>query len=314
MKRIQYHRYGGPEVLRLEDFNPGQPGKGQILVRVRAAAANAMDWKIRNGDMRVMTGRTFPRGIGNDFAGIVEAIGAGVTRFHPGDEVLGGTSLKGAGAFAERVLADEKSVVLKPADLSYEQAAALPVVGLTAVQALFTKGNLQLGQSVFINGCLGGVGRAAVQIALSHGASVAGSCRATASEAARDLGIAPIVAFDFDPAELKDRFDLILDTPGTLPRRTAHTLLKPGGRIIDIVPTPAKFARSALPGPYQVMISQPVTNDLEQAARLAARGILQIPIARTAPLTEAIPALTDLERHQIPKGGKLIITVQNNAA
>jgi NADPH:quinone reductase-like Zn-dependent oxidoreductase len=308
VKRIQYHRYGGPEVLRLESFEPPRPGKGQVLVRVRAATANAMDWKIRNGEMRVMTGRGFPRGVGNDFAGVVEAVGEGVTRLRAGDAVLGGTTLKGAGAFADMVIAEEKAVVEKPADVSYEEAAAIPIVGLTAFQALLGKGKLQAGQTVFINGCLGGVGRAAAQIAVAYGASVAGSCRTTVAEEARGLGIDPIVGFDFDPAALRGQFDIVLDTPGTLPIQAALTLLRPGGHILDIVPTPLKFARSVLPGPYQVMMGRPVTKDLEDVARLAAQGKLRIPVARTAPLAEAIPALTDLERHHTPKGGKLVIT------
>jgi NADPH:quinone reductase-like Zn-dependent oxidoreductase len=257
VKRLQYHRYGGPDVLRLEDFEPARPGRGEVLVRVKAAAANAMDWKMRNGEMRLMTGRSFPRGIGNDFSGVVEAIGAGVTRLRVGDAVVGGTSLKGAGAFGEMVIAEEKAVVPKPAELSYEQAAAIPVVGITAFQAILGQGNLRAGQAVFVNGCLGGVGRAAAQIAVVSGASVGGSCRATAVAEAHELGIDPVVEPGFDPARLRGRFDLVLDTPGTLSATAARTLLKPGGRIIDIVPTPAKLARSVLPGPYRVMMGRP---------------------------------------------------------
>jgi NADPH:quinone reductase-like Zn-dependent oxidoreductase len=308
MRRIQYHRYGGPEVLRLEHFEPAGPGRGEVLVRVKAAAANAMDWKIRNGELRLMTGRGFPRGLGNDFAGVVEAVGAGVTRVRTGDAVLGGTSLKGAGAFAEMVITAENAIARKPAELSYEQAAALPVVGLTAFQAVLGRGKLRAGQAVFVNGCLGGVGRAAAQIALSAGASVGGSCRATAGAEARELGIAPIVEFGFDPARLEKRFDLVLDTAGTLSVTAARMLLKPGGRIIDIVPSMVKFARSALPGPYRVMIAQPGPDDLDAVVRLAAGGALRIPVARTVALADAIPALTELELHRTPRGGKLVIT------
>lgn len=308
MKRLQYHRYGGPDVLRLEDFEPARPGRDEVLVRVKAAAANALDWKMRNGEMRLLTGRAFPRGFGNDFAGVVEAIGAGVTRLRVGDAVVGGTSLKGAGAFGEMVIAEEKAVVHKPAELSYEQAAAIPVVGITAFQAILGKGNLRAGQAVFVNGCLGGVGRAAAQIALLSGASVGGSCRATAVAEARELGIDPIVEPGFDPARLRGRFDLVLDTPGTLSATAARTLLRPGGRVIDIVPTPAKLARSVLPGPYRVMMGRPSTEDLDEVVGMAARGELRIPVARTVLLADAIPALTELERHGTPKGGKLIIT------
>lgn len=308
MKRIQYHRYGGPEVLRLENFEPPRPGRGEISVRVRAAAANAMDWKIRNGEMRLMTGRGFPRGLGNDFAGVVEAVGEGVTRLRAGDAVLGGTSIKGAGAFADMVIAEEKAVVRKPAELSYEQAAAIPIVGITAFQAVLGKGKLRTGQAVFVNGCLGGVGRTAVQIALNAGASVSGSCRSMVVEEARELGVAPVVGFGFDPAPLAGQFDLVLDTAGTLSAAATRTLLRAGGRAIDIVPSPLKFVRSVVPGPYRVMIAQPSTEDLAEVVGMVAQGRLRIPIARTVPLADAIPVLTELERHRTPKGGKLVIT------
>ncbi|WP_259471490.1 NADP-dependent oxidoreductase [Streptomyces shenzhenensis] len=260
--------------------------------------------------MKVVTGRTFPRGLGHDFAGVVEAVGPGVSRLVVGDEVLGEASIKASGAFAEMVLAEEKGVVKKPSNLSYEEAAALPTVGLTAFQAMAKKGKLQSGQVVFIHGCLGGVGRSAVQIALARGASVGGSCRATAAQDAHDLGIDPIVEFDFDPTVLSRRFDLVLDTADTLPIDAAKKMLKPGGRIISIHPTPANIARSALPGPCSVLIARPVTGDLEEVARAAGRGTLRVPIVRTVPLTEAIAALTEHERNGTPKGGKLIITTE----
>jgi NADPH:quinone reductase-like Zn-dependent oxidoreductase len=308
MKRIQHHEYGGPEVMRLEGFEPAQPSAGEVLVRVRAAAANPMDWKIRSGGMKLVTGSDFPRGVGYDFAGVIEAVGTGVTRLRVGDEVLGGAPFKAGGAFAEMVIAEENGVVKKPAELSFEEAAALPTVGLTAWQALMTKGKLEPSDAVFVHGCLGGVGRAATQIALTHGASVAGSCRAGFAEEARGLGIAPIVDFDFDATALNRRFDIVFDTAGTLPVKTARGLLKAGGRIIDINPTAAKLARSALPGPFTVLIAQPVTADLDAVAQAAGRGTLRLPIARTVPLTEAIAALTELERNHSPKGGKLIIS------
>jgi NADPH:quinone reductase-like Zn-dependent oxidoreductase len=286
------------------------PGLGEVLVRVKAAAANPMDWKIRNGEMKIVTGRKFPRGLGHDFAGIVAAVGDGVSRLRVGDEVLGGASMKAAGAFAEMVVAEEKAVVKKPANLSWEEAAAIPIVGLTAFQAMVNKSKLQAGQAVFIHGCLGGVGRSAAQIAVAHGASVGGSCRGTARQEAHDLGIAPIVEFDFDATKLAGRFDVVLDTAGTLPIRAAQALLKPGGRIIDITPTPAKFVRSALPGPYRLLLAKATVADLEAVAQAAGKGILRLPIARTVPLGKAIAALTELERNRTPKGGKLVITTE----
>ncbi|MEU7890281.1 NADP-dependent oxidoreductase [Microbispora bryophytorum] len=308
MKRIQYHQYGGPEVMRLEAFEPAPLGAGEVLVRVRAAAVNPMDFGIRAGRMKHVTGRRFPRAMGYDFAGVVEAVGDGVTRLHVGDEVLGGTPIKSAGAFADVVVAQEKGVVNKPENLSFEDAAAVPTVGITALQALITKGRLQPGEAVFVHSCLGGVGRSAVQIALAHQATVAGSCRDNSGSEARDLGVDPVVGFGFDPDSLARRFDLVLITAGTLPVKAARTMLKPGGRIVSVLPTPSNLARSVLPGPFQVLIAQPVTEDLEEVARAAGQGALRLPIARTVPLSQAIPALTELERNGTAKRGKLIIT------
>jgi NADPH:quinone reductase-like Zn-dependent oxidoreductase len=310
MKRIQYHEYGGPELMRLEEFEPSAPGKGHVLVRVVAASANPMDWKIRNGALKMMTGRRFPRGLGHDFAGIVEGVGEGVTRFHVGDAVLGAMSLKDSGAFAEIVVADEKQIVAKPAELSYEEAAALPTVGVTALQAVIDKGGLRVGQSIFINGCLGGVGRAATQIARMHGASVGGSCRATAKRDAKALGIAPVVDFDFDPTTLKGKFDLVFDTAGTMPFKAARTLIKPGGRIVDINMTPAKMPRVVFSRAFQAVIAKYTPESLEEVSQAAAQGKLGLPVARAVPLTQAIDALTELERERTPKGGKLVITTQ----
>lgn len=307
VKRIQYHQYGGPEVLRFEDFEPAPLGPDEVLVRVVAAAANPMDWEIREGQLKIMTGRTFPRGYGYDFAGVVETTGAEVARLQVGDEVFGAAPMKTGGAFAEMVVADQIGVVTKPGGVSFEDAAALPTPAVTALQAL-KKGALQPGHGVFVHGALGAVGRNAVQIALSRGAFVAGSCRASATREAQDLGIAPVVDFDFDPVPLTGRFDLVLDTGGTLPYASARTLLAPGGRIFDIKPTPAKFLRSRLSRSFSVMIAQPITADLEEVARLAASGTLRPSIARTVPLSQAIPALTQLEEHRSAKRGKLIIT------
>lgn len=306
MTRIQYHQYGGPEVMRLETFEPRQLGAEDVRVRVRAAAVNPMDFGIRNGAMKMVTGSSFPRGMGYDFAGVVEAVGDGVSRLREGDEVLGGAPMKRSGAFADVVVAEQKGVVHKPAGLSFETAAAIPTVGLTAYQALFTKGKLRQGGAVFVHGSLGGVGRSAVQLALAHGATVSGSCRAGAEEEARDIGIDPVVDFDFDPTTFLHRFDIVLDTADTLPVSTARKMLTRNGCIVSIHPSPANIARSALPGPFHVLITKAVTADLEAVARAAGDGHLQVPIARTVPLSEAIPALTAFEQGGKTRG-KLII-------
>ncbi|SHJ41002.1 NADP-dependent oxidoreductase [Paraburkholderia terricola] len=153
MKRIQYHRYGGHDQMRLEEFTLEEPGTGQVVVRVKAASVNPVDWKVRNGVMKFMTGRRFPRAMGSDFSGVVEAVGQSVLRLKVGDEVLGTAPIKAGGAFADKLVVDE-FVVAKPHALSFEQAATLPIVGVTAWCGLVDKAQLKQGQSVFVHGCL----------------------------------------------------------------------------------------------------------------------------------------------------------------
>ena len=226
MKRIQYLKYGGPEELRLDDVDLPEPARGQIRVQVRAASVNPMDWKIRRGEMKMMTGSRFPRGLGHDFSGVVDAVGSGAKRLKAGDEVFGITSISKAGAFAEYVVADENNVGMKPANVSFEQAAAITVVGITAWSALITKAKLRAGQSILIAGCLGGVGRLALQIAREQGAKVVGSCSTSGLEEALALGADEAVDYRaLDIASYRHRFDVILDTAGAFSLRQCGAML-----------------------------------------------------------------------------------------
>jgi len=307
MKRIQYHRYGGPDVLRYEEFEPGRPGQGQILVRVKAASANPVDYKVRNGMLKLMTGFRFPRAMGSDYAGIVEAVGSAVTRLKVGAEVFGTAALKAGGAFAERIVADEARAVAKPASLSFVQAAALPVIGATAWCGLVQKAHLKSGQSVFIHGCLGGVGRIAVQLAKMLGAQVAGSCRGTELTAARALGVDPVVDFQrFTVDSLKGRFDVVFDTAGSLTLSDGRALIKRGGMVLDINPTLPKIVGSVFTTGHRFLMANPSAAVLASIAEAAAAGKLVVPVGRTVPLSEAIAALTEWEQTGVPKG-KLII-------
>ena len=307
MKRVQYFHYGVPEELRLDETPPPDVGRGQIRVQVRAAAANPMDWKIRRGEMKALTGFRFPRGLGHDFAGAVDAVGPGVERLKVGDEVFGVTSIRQAGAFAEYVVADEKNVGLKPPSLSFEQAAALTIVGLTAWNALVAKARLRAGQSVFITGCLGGVGRSAVQIARMRGANVAGSCSASRREEALALGVGEVVDYRaFDIAPYRRRFDVVFDTAGALSLSQCGAMLKRGGMSLHIVPTPAKLIGCLLPSRHHLVFGNPTPQSLAGIAEAAEQGKLVPAIGRIVPLSEAISAVVELERTGSPKG-KLVI-------
>ena len=238
VRRIEYDRYGEPTVMRLAEFTPRAPRRGEVLVRVAAAAANAMDWKIRRGEMRLMTGRRFPRGVGQDLSGTVVQVGPGVQTFVVGDAVFGAVGMA-AGAFAEVAVVKAKNLARKPDGVSFEQAAALPVVGLTALRAL-DRAAITAGRRVFVNGALGGVGQAAVQLARARGALVSGSVRDVRSPAAAASGMEIVVGFDVDPDVFDHEFDLVLDTAGTLPLATTLRLLAPRGRALDIVPAPRR--------------------------------------------------------------------------
>ncbi|MBO0843002.1 MAG: NADP-dependent oxidoreductase [Nocardioides sp.] len=306
MQRIQYHEYGGPEVLRLEEFEPRRPGRGEVLVRIKAAAANPLDFGVRRGLMRPITGSSFPRGYGHDFSGVVAEVGPGVTAFRPGGEVFGGMYPRPSGAYAEMGVVSAKHIVHKPAGLSFEAAATIPTIGVTARQAVLDKGRLQPGQSIFVTGCLGGVGRTAVQVALAHGGVVAGSCRDSKASEARALGVDPVAGFDLDPASFTG-LDVVVDAAHTLSKRDALTMLKRSGRFVDIHPTPLKMLRSLLPGRHKTLFGSWRTADLVALADAGASGEMDFPVARTVPLADAIAALHELETQGTPKGGRLVV-------
>jgi NADPH:quinone reductase-like Zn-dependent oxidoreductase len=213
MKAIVRETYGSPDVLELRDVAIPVPGDGSVLIRVRAASVNALDWHLLRAEpslVRMMAGLRKPRtqGMGADAAGVVEAVGKNVSRLRPGDEVFG----TGDGAFAEYLVADEKKLALKPANVTFEQAAALPVAGISALQALRDKGRVQPGQEVLINGAAGGVGTFAVQIARAFGASVTGVCSTRNVEMVRALGATRVIDYtQEDFTRGKVRYDVILD-------------------------------------------------------------------------------------------------------
>jgi NADPH:quinone reductase-like Zn-dependent oxidoreductase len=307
MQRIQYHRYGGPEQMRLEEVAVPVPGRGQIRVNVRAASANPADWSVRAGNLRMISGRKFPRGMGHDFAGVVDALGLGATRHAIGEEVVGIQSIRCAGAFAEYLVIDQKAAFPKPPTMSFEEAAALPMTGVTAWSAVVDKAKVKAGQSVFITGCLGGVGRAAAQIALMHGAEVSGNCSASGREEALALGLHEAVDYrTFEPADYQNRFDAVIDPAAALSVQECNSMLKYGGVAVHVV-FPFRKVVAALTSPrHQLASGRPTPTHMAAVAEAANSGKLAPKIARTVPLSGAIDALTELETKGTPKG-KLVI-------
>src|SRR5947208_2583707 len=239
MKAIVYHSYGAADVLKLEDIQQPIPKDDQVLIKVRAAALNPLDWRMMKGvplPFRVMMRMRTPSiaqpiGIGRDVAGVVEAIGKDVTQFKIGDEVFGNCEA----AVAEYACVKTSALVDKPEALTFEQAAAIPVAGLTALQGLRDKGRVQAGQQVLINGAAGGVGTFAVQVAKSLGAEVTGVCSATNVEMVLSIGADKVIDYtQEDFTKGMERYDVILECVGNKPFSECRSVLKPEGRYIIV--------------------------------------------------------------------------------
>ncbi|MGA2384702.1 MAG: NAD(P)-dependent alcohol dehydrogenase [Gemmatimonadales bacterium] len=235
MKAIVYRSYGSPDVLRYEEVEKPTPADDEVLIRIRAAAANPMDYHLMGGAylMRLMTGLLKPKPTcpGADLAGEVEAVGRNVTRFRPGDPVFGGARR----AFAEYACAAENRLAAKPANLSFEQAAAIPVAGLTALQGLRDKGRLQPGQRVLVNGAAGGVGTFAVQIAKAFGAVVTGVCSAKSADLVRSIGADGIIDYARDDfTRGAQRYDLLFDGVGNRPLSACRRVMTPKGTFVAV--------------------------------------------------------------------------------
>lgn len=236
MRAVVHHRYGSPDVLELVELERPTPADDEVLVRVRATSVNATEWYslVSIPLMRVQMGLRRPKDprLGADFAGVVEAVGSARTDFAPGDEVYGGRN----GAFAEYVCVKD-AIAPKPANLSFEQAAAVPIAGITALQALRDHGRLQPGESVLVNGASGGVGTFTVQIAKALGAGhVTAVCSTQNVEQARSLGADRVIDYTRDDftREEAGMHDVLLDVAGGRSYASIRRVLKPGGRFVMV--------------------------------------------------------------------------------
>ncbi len=235
MKAVVYHQYGPPEVLEHRDVDNPVPADDEVQVRVHAASVNPLDWYAITGRPYVVRlpgalRRPNEERLGVDFAGTVEAVGKDVTRFRPGDEVFGGRT----GAFADYVCV-RRAVAPKPANLTFEQAAAVPVAAITALQGLRDKGRLQAGHQVLINGASGGVGTFAVQIAKALGAEVTGVCRTNNVDLVRSIGADHVVDYTQEDFTRSDqRYDLILDVAGSKSWSQCRRVLAPHATVVIV--------------------------------------------------------------------------------
>ncbi|MDX2941733.1 MULTISPECIES: NAD(P)-dependent alcohol dehydrogenase [Streptomyces] len=291
MRAVRYDRYGGPEVLSVGAVPRPSPGPGQVLVRVHASSVNPIDVKIRSGGMRLVTGRRFPKRTGGDFAGEVVALGGKVTDVTVGEHVWGILSdVSGrTGAAGEYVLAKPQAISTAPSGTDLVSAAALPAVGITALQALRDTLRLRSGQRLLVVGASGGVGSAAVQLAHAWGAHVTTVAGAANTSFCRELGAD--VALDYattPPNALKRQFDAILDCHGSAVRDYRRAL-RPGGRIASPSAGAIPFAllSTVLPGPrVRLLMAGPRRADLKTLADHVDRKELRPVVERVYPLDE----------------------------
>jgi NADPH:quinone reductase-like Zn-dependent oxidoreductase len=323
MKAIVHRCYGSPDVLEFEDIEKPAVADNEVLVRVHAASVNPLDWHFMRGSpylIRLGSGLGTPSdaSLGVDFAGTVEAVGENVKRFKPGDEVFGGKR----GAFAEYVaIREDRALALKPANVTFEQAASSPIAAITALQALRDKGKIKPGQKVLINGASGGVGTFAVQIAKSFGAEVTGVCSTRNAEMVRSIGADHV--FDYtqeDYTESGQRYDLIIDNVGNHSLLANRRVLEPEG-IFVIVGAPKGNWLGPLTGPVKALMLSPFVgqefvmvfaklrkDDLAILGDLMQTGKVTPVIDRRYPLSEVPAAIRYSEEGHAR--GKIVINLE----
>ncbi len=321
MKAILFTRYGSPDVLQVTEVEKPVPNENQVLIKVMAASANPLDWHRMRGEpflARMGEGLRKPQDprLGADVAGQVESVGKNVTEFKPGDEVFGAV---GAGSFAEYVCTRDKNLALKPANVSFEAAAAAPVVGYTALQGLRDHGKIRAGQKVLVNGAAGGIGTFAVQLAKSYGTEVTGVCSTRNLDMVCSIGADHVVDYTReDFTRTGQQYDLIYDAIGNRSIFDYRRALAPLGKcvIAGFTSLPRLFEHMVL-GPLvsrrgnrkvgMMGISNAKKEDLLTIQELLETGKVVSVIDRRYPLTETAEAIRYLET--LHARGKVIINV-----
>lgn len=332
MKALYADSYGGAEAMKVGDLPEPKPARGEIKVRVHAAGLNPVDWKQRKGDFKAMAPLEFPFVLGKDISGIVTELGEGATRFSVGDAVFGCTSGMVGGGVAESICIDEGQLALKPDSMSHEEAASLPVVGLTSYQALVTYGKLKAGEKILIHAGAGGLGTFSIQLAKHLGAHVAVTCSTKNIDFVKSLGADE--AIDYTKEKFEDRlhdYDFVYDTMGDKIRERSFSVLKQGGRMISVTGMPdlafakdnglnfivqtvfrlgnrktTKFAK-AKNIDYRWYINDGTGTELAEVAKLIEQGAIKPIIHKTFELDDAAAAMTEQESGHCR--GKVVVRI-----
>lgn len=312
MKKVIYSKFGGPEVLQIAEATIPAVQETTVLIRVKAVSINPLDWKIRNGEMKLMSGSKFPKGIGIDFSGIVEATGSAVNKYKKGDAVYGILDVFKGEALSEFITAKETDIAVKPLNISFEQAAATPVVGSAALQILKTLVSLKKGTEVLINCASGGIGMFATQIAKMDGAVVTTVVSDSGIRAVTDWGADFVVNYqNEDVLKGNKQYDVIIDLSGKMPYGNAKQIMKHSSTYIHTAPGPKEIISSFFINlfsgkKYKLLMLKPSPEYLAELTGYAEDGIA-IVVSKVYPFDSFKKAYTE-----IPNGkfiGKAVITM-----
>jgi NADPH:quinone reductase-like Zn-dependent oxidoreductase len=306
-RRMRFHRFGGPEVIQSDTVEPSGPDAGQILVAVRAASVNPVDFKIRSGKYPAVKNDRLPYTPGRDVSGTVLACGAQATHFKPGDDVFGIVNIYGGG-YSEQVVLDEDAVALKPERLDHIDAAAIPLAGQTAWQGLFRHGGLQRGQSVLIHGGSGGVGHFAIQFAKARGARVLTTVSTDNVEFARSLGADIVI--DYKTQRFEDfasDLDMVFDLIDGETRERSWSLLKADGILVSTLTAPSQEAARKHNVRATRYTVQADGRELAEIATLVRDGAVRPHLQQSFALEAAAAAMAAVEKgHTV---GKVVLAV-----
>lgn len=301
MRKVIYNQFGDESVLELVEQAVPSIQKDQLLIRIKAVSINPLDWKVYGGEMKLMSGSTFPKSVGIDFSGIVEQTGSAVTRFTAGDAVIGLLDVFKGGALADYVVVKQTDLALKPAKLSFEQAAALPVTGLSALQIVDQLAGVGPNQDVLINGATGGIGVFAVQIAKKRGARVTAVVSTKGIAPAATWGADTVIDYTKQPINrLGAQFDAVIDLSTQLSFADAKRLMKTKAVFVSTLPSPLTLLLSAVNNLFssqkrKILILKPSADGFQTLANLAEND-LQIVLAKTYPITNVREAYSEARR------------------
>jgi NADPH:quinone reductase-like Zn-dependent oxidoreductase len=307
MKAVRIHAFGGREVLELNDIAIPEAKQGEVLIKIHAASVNPVDWKIRQGYLQPLLNHALPLTMGWDVSGEVVAVGGGVIHLKVGDEVYSRPNIANNGSYAEYMTASAEEVALKPKSLTWQEAAGVPLAGLTAWQGLYELADIEAGEQVLIHGGSGAVGQFAIQLAKLRGATVYTTTSARNTDLVLSLGADHAIDYQqVDFSELRD-MDVVLDTIGGEVQDKSWKTIKPGGRLLSIVQTPDEAVAASHGVTASFYFIEPDRSQLEEMARLADAGKLVVNIDSEFSLDQVADAHKRSESSR--SQGKIIINV-----